>query len=360
MLGSLLALHAPRRATALIASFLVVMCGELAVAQTVAPRPLPPGEPARFLQKYIGLSPAEIEQARKGEVVTKLLDAADREEVALFGIEAVDAPRDDVVRRVRDLPNFLRTPGRSAFGLFATPATPSDASAFTVEDGDFDAIKGCKPGECNVKMPTANIEEFRSKIDWSSPSAKAQVENMVRLRAATYVNNYRRAGTAAMVAYGDEKESRSTSDVFNKLLAQSPYLFDYIPALHKYLVAYPAGTLPDVTDAIYWATDKMGSMRPIMSINHVSVYSPPGSPLTLLSSKQLYASHYFLGAFTLTTILDRPESPNGKGVYYIVVQRLRFDHLPGGLLNIRGRVIGRVHDGLKAELAQKKTSLEGR
>jgi hypothetical protein len=46
-------------------------------------------------------------------------------------------------------------------------------------------------------------------------------------------------------------------------------------------------------------------------------------------------------------------------VYYIVVQRMRFDHLPGGLLNIRGRVIDRTHDGLKKELAQRKASLEG-
>ena len=57
-------------------------------------------------------------------------------------------------------------------------------------------------------------------------------------------------------------------------------------------------------------------------------------------------------------ILDRPDAPNGKGIYYIVVQRMRFDHLPGGLLNIRGRVIGRTHDALRDELKAKKASLE--
>ena len=177
-------------------------------------------------------------------MVTKVLNAADREEVALFGIVAVDASRDEVIKRVKDLPNFLRTPGRSAFGLFATPATPADASALVVEQSDFDAVKGCKPGECDVKMPAASIEEFGSKIDWSSPTAKTQMENMVRLRAATYVNNYRRGGAAAMVAYGDEKQTRSTSEAFAALLAESPYLFDYVPAFHKYLVAYPTGSLP--------------------------------------------------------------------------------------------------------------------
>lgn len=360
MLGSSLSVNRPRCATALIASLAMVTLGELTAAQTPATTALPPGEPARFLQKYIGLSASEIERARKGDVVTKVLNTPDRDEVALFGIVAVDAPRDEVVRRVRDLPNFLRSPGRTAFGLFSTPATPSDASAFVVESSDFDAIKGCRPGDCDVKMPTANIDEFSKAIDWSSPTARTQVENMVRLRSATYVNNYRRGGTAAMVAYGDQKETRSASEVFSSLLAESPYLFDYVPAFHKYLAAYPAGSLPSVTDAIYWASDKLGSMRPILSINHVSVYSPPpSSPITLVSTKQLYASHYFLGAFTLTTILDRPDAPGGRGVYFIVVQRMRFDHLPGGLLNIRGRVIGRTHDALRAELTQRKTSLEG-
>lgn len=356
MLGSTLAVNRRRLTTALIASFVAVTLGESLAAQGAT---VPPGEPARFLSKYIGLSPSEIEQARKGEVVTKVLNAPDRDEVALFGIVAVNASRDDVMKRVRDLPTFLRAPGRTAFGMFSTPAVATDVSAFAVDGSDFDVIKGCRPGECDVKMPAKNIEAFGKEIDWSSPTARAQVENMVRRESAVYVNNYRRGGTAAMVAYGDQKETRSASDIFKGLLAESPYLFDYVPTFHKYLEAYPGGSLPDVADAVYWSNDKMGSMRPILSINHVSIFSPANAALSLISAKQLYASHYFLGAFTLTTILDRPDAPTGRGVYYIVVQRMRFDHLPGGLLNIRGRVIGRTHDALRAELQQRKTSLEG-
>lgn len=360
MIGRTMSVTRPRRSFALIASLWLVMLGQSAAAQALATTALPPGEPARFLQRYIGLSAGEIDDARLGKVVTKVLNTPDRDEVALFGIVAVDAPRDEVVRRVQDLSTFLRGPGRTASGLFGTPATANDTRGFTVESSDLDAIKDCRPAECDVKMPAANIEAFRNQIDWSSPAAQSQVENIVRQRAAVYVNNYRRGGTAAMVEYGDQKETRRASDAFALLLAESPYLFEYVPTFHKYLAAYPNGSLPGVTDAIYWATDKMGSMRPILSINHVSVYSPPNAPLTLVSSKQLYASHYFLGAFTLTTILDRPEAPGGRGVYYFVVQRLRFDHLPsGGLLNIRGRVIGRMHDALRADLTQRKASLEG-
>ncbi|HKG95358.1 MAG TPA: hypothetical protein VKA84_25790 [Gemmatimonadaceae bacterium] len=338
-------------------------------AQQGAPRGAPQGalpasaagEPARFLQRYIGLSAEQVEQARRGAVVTKVLDSADPEEIALFGIVAVDAPREQVVQRVRDLPSFLRVPGRTAFGLFGTPATPEDARAFVADPGDVEALRACKRGDCDVKMPTPRFDLFRSGVNWSSPDAGAQVSAHVRRVMTEYVTLYRRGGTAAMVEYGDQKTARRAGEVFASLLAESPYLFDYVPAFHDYLAKYPAAPLAGVTDAIYWSNDRLPSLRPILGVTHVSIYAPPGAPLTLVSAKQLYASHYFLGAFTLTTVLDRPEAPGGRGSYYMVVQRMRFDHLPsGGLLNIRGRVTGKMHEALRAELQQRKAGFEGK
>lgn len=351
-----------RRNASLVALFLLIGVTETPRAQVQAGARVPDGEPARFLQQFIGLTAAQIEEARGGRVVTKVLDSKEKDEVALFGIVTVDVARENFIQRVRDLPNYLRTPGRSAFGLFSTPATAADAAAFVAEQSDLDAIKDCKPGDCNVKMPTPNIEQFRSSIDWSVPAtARAKVETLVRERSAAYVNRYRSGGTAAMVEYGDQKNAGRASDVFASLLAQSPYLFHYMPVFHEYVKDYPSGSLPGVTDAIYWANDKLPSLRPLLTLNHVSVYAPPNSALALVTTKQLYASHYFLGSFTLATVLDRPDAPGGKGVYYIVVQRMRFDNLPsGGLLNIRGRVIGRMHDMLRADLTQRKSWLEGR
>jgi hypothetical protein len=351
-----------RRAWSLVALLLLIGIAEAPRAQVQTGARVADGEPARFLQQFIGLTAAQVEEARSGRVVTKVLDSKEKDEVALFGIVTVDVGREDFVQRVRDLPSYLRTPGRAAFGLFSTPATPADAAAFVAEQSDLDAIKNCKPGDCDVKMPTVNIERFRTSIDWSVPAtARTKVENLVRERSAAYVNRYRDSGTVAMVEYGDQKNAGRASDVFASLLAQSPYLYHYMPTFHDYLKAYPNGSLPGVTDAIYWASDKLPSLRPLLTLNHVSIYAPPNSALALVTTKQLYASHYFLGAFTLATVLDRPEAPNGKGVYYIVVQRMRFDNLPsGGLLNIRGRVIGRMHDMLRADLAQRKSWLEGR
>jgi len=289
-----------------------------------------------------------------------VLDAADPDEVAIFGIVAIDVPRSTIVARVHDVPNFLRSATRPAFGIFGTPATAADARGFSAEKSDLDALKECRPGDCDVKMPVPKFDEFGRSIDWSAPDAPARVNTIVRQTMADYVERYRRGGTAAMVEYGDQKATRRAADTFGSLLGESPYLYDYVPAFQRYLQGYPATTLAGTTDAFYWATDRLPSLRPILSITHQTMYEPVDAPLTLISAKQLYASHYFVGAFTLTTLLDRPDAPNGQGSYYMVVQRMRFDHLPsGGLLNIRGRVIGKMNDALAAELRQRKATLEG-
>ena len=332
----------------------------LALLSHPARAQLPAGEPARFLQKYIGLTPAQIEQTRRGEVVTRVLDVPDPDEIALFGIVAIERSRSSVAARIRDVPSFLRTASRPAYGIFGTPASPNDARGFSAEQSDLDAIKDCRPGKCNVKMPVPKFDDFRRSIDWSSEDAADRVNAIVRRTMAEYVDQYRRGGTAAMVEYGDQPAPRRAADAFGSLLAESPYIYDYVPEFQRYLQGYPAVPLPGATDAIYWATDKLSSLRPILSITHLSIYEPPGAPLTLISAKQLYASHYFIGAFTLTTLLDRPDAPTGAGSYYMVVQRMRFDHLPsGGFLNIRGRVIGKMNDALAADLRQRKVDFEG-
>jgi hypothetical protein len=288
-----------------------------------------------------------------------VLDVADPDEVAIFGIVAINVPRTTIAARFRDIPSFLRRPTRAAFGIFSDPAVATDARAFVVEQSDLDALKECRPGDCDVKMPVQKFEDFGRSIDWSASDAKGRVSTIVRQTMADYVTRYRKGGTAAMVEYGDQKSARRASDAFGSLLAESPYIYEYLPSFQRYLRSYPADTLSGVTDAIYWASDRLASLRPILSIVHLSLYEPPGAPLTLVSEKQLYASHYFIGAFTLTTLLDRPDAPAGGGSYYMVVQRMRFDHLPsGGLLNIRGRVIGKMNEALAGELRDRKAALE--
>ena len=69
------------------------------------------------------------------------------------------------------------------------------------------------------------------------------------------------------------------------------------------------------------------------------------------SAKQIYADHYFETAVELTCIVDR-----NPGIYLLVLRRYRFDNLPGGILNIRGRAIGALRDQLTLDLRRQQTT----
>ena len=77
-----------------------------------------------------------------------------------------------------------------------------------------------------------------------------------------------------------------------------------------------------------------------------------------VARKQIYASLYFEGAFELLAIVNAGEPTGAPGAYILSVRRFRFDNLPGGLFNIRGRVRKQMLDQTRADLERQRTSLE--
>ncbi len=144
-----------------------------------------------------------------------------------------------------------------------------------------------------------------------------------------------------------------SSAAFAGLLAESPYVYENVPSLGRYLAAYPREKLAGATEVLFWSEDAMPHLRPILSVTHLVVYTPAELPgVTLVAAKQLYADHYFEAALDLTCVVDRQ-----GGSYLLVLRRYRFDNMPsGGLINIRGRAIGALRDQLLADLRREQAA----
>jgi len=97
-------------------------------------------------------------------------------------------------------------------------------------------------------------------------------------------------------------------------------------------------------------------LRPILSITHLAVYTALDSAgVALVAGKQVYADHYFEGAFDLMAVVDRPSQTARPGIYLIVIRRFRFDNLPsGGQANLRSKVVGKLQDRLRTDLTCNK------
>jgi hypothetical protein len=328
------------------------MLGLLMLLQAAAPGGAQmPAQLNRFLTQSIALDTAQLAALERGEAVVKVLDTRDRRDVAIFGIITAAKTPAEFARAARDLPATLRTPNRTGLGLFSTPANPNDVAAVTVNERDVADMKNCKPGDCVVKLPATDMRRIHDQINWSAPDVQAQLSNYARRRLVEYVGDYRARGDSAMAQYDDRGNlTVHASEAFAAQLAESPYVYQNVPSLQQYLGSYPHGTLPGATEALFWSEDAMPHLRPILSVTHFVVYSPPELPsVTLVAAKQIYADHYFEAALDLTCAVDR-----GHGIYLLVLRRYRFDNLPGGILNIRGRAINALRDQLALDLKRQQ------
>jgi len=330
----------------------------LAIVPTRGGAQAMPASLTQFLLQTIKLSPDELSAATSGKPVVKLLDSADRREIAVFGIVSVAVPRAFYVRRAGDFGSSLRSPSRPRFGIFSDPATLADVAGLVVPHDDVQDLAKCKPGACKLKFSAKTITRLRALIDSAPNAADSVVSAYLRKRAVDYITDYRARGNAALVVYGDADSATAAAQVFAGIESRSPYMYQYAPSLEQYLKTYPQNRPAELSEALFWSADELPGVKETITLAHEVVYAPPElEGCTLLVTKQLYADHYLDGAIDVTAVADQGQGQ--VGVYLVYLRRLHFDELPsGGLLDVRGKVIGKVREATRTNLLNAKTTNE--
>ena len=138
------------------------------------------------------------------------------------------------------------------------------------------------------------------------------------------------------------------------MVDRMPELTTYMPAVRRDLLDYPRGAMPEATSFLYWQETEFG-LRPTIRISHVTVRENPAN--AVITSKMLYASHYFWTGLELRVLL--PDPSRGAGFWFVTVNRSRSDGLSGftGFF-VRGRVRSEVEAGMLSGLRATKQRLE--
>jgi hypothetical protein len=306
-----------------------------------------------FLTRGVRLSPQELAALARGETIARMLPTGQQQDVAVFGAVQIDVPRTFFVERQRDFARAHRTPNRAQVQRFSEPAVDADVQALDVTNDDLKELRSCKPNDCNFKLPATDMGRFRSAVG-AGGDARTRVAAYARQRLVEYVNDYRTRGNAAMAVY-DDRGSVHASDALGAMLRDSSYAFSAVPSLGQYLLDYPRSTPAGASQVIFWSLDELPHLRPVVSIMHEIIMSPPELPqTTVIAAKQIYANHYFEAGLEVLAAADRAtanSSGNPTAITAVAVRRYRFDHLPsGGLLNIRGRVANGLKENVLADL----------
>jgi hypothetical protein len=306
----------------------------------------------------VKLDSNEIAQVERGDPDVRILATQDTRDVALFGVIRLSVTRDVYLRRVQNFRGSLRGPARARFGIFSDPAALADVDGVVITQQDANGLRNCHPGDCEVKLPAAEMQRLQSDVDWSAPDLLARLTAIAKQRMLRYVTDYRERGNAALTTY-DDRPTVKASDAFAAVFAQSGYLNSVAPALATYQRTFPRGRPGGLADVFFWSEDVAPRLRPTISITHASVYTPPElGGTSLIVSKQIYANHYYEAALEVRSVVDRDVENEPASAYLIVERRYRFDNLPrGGILNIRGRAVNGLRDQLVAELRRERAAL---
>jgi hypothetical protein len=208
-----------------------------------------------------------------------------------------------------------------------------------------------------VRLSAGDIRRFNAEVDWQSSTAATHATALYKTVLFAHLTAYRAGGRGRLVHYQDQGRPVQLTSETDALFDARPSLLDRTPAFQDYLRRYPAGALSNTEDFFYWSKEAFG-FKPVIGLNHVSVYTDEGRGDVMIATTQIYASHYIDGSVAVNALI--PESTSdGTGFYWLYLNRSRVGRL-GGLLGALSRPIvqRRARAGLMNSLAQTKQRLE--
>lgn len=298
-----------------------------------------------FFSENIGLNESEIAQIEQGKAVAKVLDSPKPSEVFVFGAISIKGQPASYVKMARNLEKLKSLPGYLAIHSFSNPPVLSDLSGFEMDADDVNELRNCKVDDCDVQLPGEDIEAFQNKIDWSSPNAGTEVNDLAKKMALDALIAYQQGGNSALGTYRDKHAPAQVSEQFHSILSRSKVLPAKLPTFYSYLLDYPKASLPDSSSVFYWEKVKFG-LKPTLRINQqiTAHLMAEHGQVDVVGIKQLYASHYFQTALDLYFCVPRTSSE-----YYLITVK---GSDQAGLTGPKGGVVRKVAVG------KSKSSLE--
>lgn len=319
-------------------------------------------EPDKFYHEFVGLNDNQVREIREGKAVAKILDSPTADQVFVFGSVYINSTPERYLEFASDTEALRKLPSYLALVKFSDPPQLSDLTGFALDEEDFKQLKNCKPGHCEVQLPSEAMEEFQRSVNWSAADANDQANHLAQQMALQALLNYQQGGNAALGTYRDKNHPAVVADTFASLLKRSQALPVYMPELREYLLNYPKADASGIQSEFYWEKVNFG-LKPTIRMVQAIVYQgkSPQQPAYAVAVKQLYASHYFETALDLTVCVKDNEQSAHPGIYLITLkgsQQAGLTGLKGGI--VRKVAVDRTRSSLEKALASIKQKLESR
>jgi hypothetical protein len=290
-----------------------------------------------YFKDRIGLTAEQITAIRGGKPVVKKMPSRVPAEIFVFGAVYVNASPESYPAFALDFDRLGKLPGYIGIAEFSKPPQASNLKGFTFDAEDIKALKQCKPGDCDIQMPAASMEDVQRTMPWSDPNVGERVNQRLQKAALTGLLAYQQQGNHALGVYNDKKNPTVVPEQFRYMLSYVKSLPTYLPHFHQYLLSYPNGKPANVSDTFYWSKVKFG-LKPTLRLVQVVTLkgNSAAEPAFAIAEKQLYSSHYFQTALDLTFCIRGPDAKSG---FYLIKIMGSEQH---GLTGLKGSIVRKV------------------
>ena len=306
------------------------------------------------LSHDLGFSSADLADLELGRVVKHILPPRAPEEVAVAGAVRIRGSRDRLIAAYRDIVTFRMSakPPVLAIGRFSEQPEASDLDALTTDDFD---LRGCKVGDCDIRLPAAEIQRVGASVDWRRPGADARASAFFKQLLLTHVRSYLTGGPGRITEYDDGPTPILPALAADDLIKSSPYLDALKPGLAAHLQCMWSNPLDGADDFLYWSKEKFG-FAPFTSVTHVTI-AQAGPHQTVAANRDVYSSRYIDAALSMIVASDAAGDP--ASFYLLYVNRTRANALRGPMAPVLRTIIEHKAKGiLDGSLRDMKVRLE--
>ena len=240
--------------------------------------------------------------------------------MAVFGAVWINAPTARYLERLQDIENFERGSGFRVTKRISSPPRLEDFDALALPDEDIEDLRSCRIGDCELKLSAEAVEQMRRTIDWSKPTARRDVESLMRQLALDYVTRYLEGGNQALAVYRDGGRPTFVANEFRSMVEQMPRISAFDPELRTYLLEFPVASLPASQSFLCWQDAQFG-LKPTIRINHLVIHQDEDA--IVVANKQLVCQPLLLdrartarapdGSHTRSRLLVRDAQPQPIG-----------------------------------------------
>jgi hypothetical protein len=198
---------------------------------------------------------------------------------------------------------------------FSTPPGLDDLKGLSLDEGDLDAIRQCRPGNCTLKLAGDDISSLRQAASAGGPRWKDAVQQEFKRVVLSRLAVYKAGGFVGVPPYEDRRKPTDPRIALDVLLAHSPYL-------HSNVLA---GDPPQ--SFFYWSKEQYGAGKAVIAMTHVDIVRPQmrSAVRVAVISREIFATHYRNASLGLTAVTE-----DAAGQRYLVyVNRSQLDLLTG-------------------------------